>query len=124
MGLDNLAPMSLPTLKVTIVDAAGGQQTYQPHRLNLDCGCLDIRPGRPAYCRGFEHGMMTLDEGGRITTLKVAHGMASLAGDAIHVLCEQVVSTPQTTRSSLTAISFPGQPPVTTTNEHETHYHI
>jgi len=119
--------MSALTLQVTIVDAAGVQQTYHADRLDLDCGCgcLDIRPGRPAFCRGFEHGMLTLDEGGEITMLKVLHGMASLAGDAIHVICEKAVSSPPASPISLTAIPLPDQPPGTTTNNKQAiHYSI
>ena len=119
--------MSFPPLKVTIVDAAGVQQTFHADRLDLDCGCgcLDIRPGRPAFCRGFEQGVMTLDEGGKITTLKVLHGMASLAQDAIHVLCEEAVAALQTPPFSPMADPIPDQPPGTTTNNtQETHYSI
>ncbi len=118
--------MSSVPLKVTIVDAAGVQQTFHADRLDLDCGCgcLDIRPGRPAFCRGFEQAVMTLDEGGKITTLKVLHGMASLAQDAIHVLCEEAYPKKTPPLSPL-AKPLPDQPPETTTNNtQETHYSI
>lgn len=87
--------MSTPTINVTIVDSAGVRQVFEVEHLEIDCGggSVDIRPGKPAFCRGFEHGVFTLDEGGKITTLVVKHGMASLAGDAIHVVCEQAVTT-------------------------------
>ena len=117
--------MSSATLKVTVVDASGVQQMFHPERLDLDCGCgcLDIRPGRPAFCRGFEHGVMTLDEGGKIITLKVLHGMASLAGDVIHVLCEEASPPPSITTPFACGDVIPG-PTTSSYNKQETHYHI
>lgn len=82
--------MSQPTIQVTIVDAAGVQRTFAVGRVDLDCGsgCIDIRPGKPAFCRGFEHGVLKLDDGTSVTTLTVLRGMASLTGDAVNVICE------------------------------------
>lgn len=82
--------MSQPTIQVTIVDATGVQRTFDVGHVDLDCGggCIDIRPGKPAFCRGFDHGVLKLDDGTSVTTLKVIRGMASLNGDAVNVICE------------------------------------
>lgn len=87
--------MSKPTIKVTIVDSAGVQQTFRAAHVDLDCGSsgsIDIRPGKPAFCRDFESGVLTLDDGESVTTLNVVHGMASLSGDTVNVVCEQAIS--------------------------------
>ena len=104
--------MSQPTIHVTIVDAAGTQRTFEVRRTELDCGmgCIDIRPGKPAFCRGFDHGVLTLDDGAEVTTLKITNGMASLTGDAVHVICEQVSDATLEAFPSPLANNSPVQP--------------
>lgn len=82
--------MSTPPIQVTIVDAAGVQQTFSVTRVELDCGsgCIEIRPGKPAFCRGFDHCVLTLDDETTVTTLNVTRGMASLTGNVVQVICE------------------------------------
>lgn len=85
--------MSTPTIHVTIVDSAGERQTFRAGHVDLDwgCGSIDIRPDKPAFCRGFHHGVMTLDNGISVKTLNLINGMASLTGDAVHVICERAI---------------------------------
>ena len=82
-------------IEVVIVDSAGSQQTFCAGHVLLDCGCgcIDIRPGGPAFCRGFEHGTLTVDDGSQLTTVKITRGMASLTGDAVHVTCEAATAS-------------------------------
>ena len=86
--------MSKPVIQVTISDSAGVQQTFTVRHVELHCGCgcIDIRPGQPAFCRGFDHGVLTLDDGTTVTTLDVTKGMASLAGNVVQVICEHATS--------------------------------
>jgi len=115
--------MHPPTIQVTIVDSAGVQQTFQVGHLDLDCGsggCIDVRPGKPAFCRGFERGVLTLDDGTSITTLTVTHGRASLTGDAVHVICEQAVAQSVAGPHSPDASPLPIQPTETEENEQQT----
>jgi hypothetical protein len=86
--------MSQPTIQVTIVDAAGVQRTFAVGHVDLDCGsgCIDIRPGKPAFCRGFEHGVLNLDDGDSVTTVNITRGMASLTGNAVNVICERATT--------------------------------
>lgn len=138
--------MPQASIQVTIVDAAGVQQTFHAGRVELDCGCgcLDIRSGRPSFCRDFDRGVLTLDDGATVTTLNVTRGMASLTGNAVNVICEsaildhqdwgkhpivssracdEVISSPASTLSP-TANSFPAQPAEPKQNKQQIHYHI
>jgi hypothetical protein len=83
--------MSTPTIHVTIVDSAGERQSFRAGHVDLDwgCGSIDLRPGKPAFCRGFHEGVMTLDDGISVKTLNLINGMAALTGDAVHVVCER-----------------------------------
>lgn len=121
-----ISSMSTPTIHVVVVDAAGVRQVFEVGLVDLDCGCgsIDIRPGKPAFCRGFDHGVLTLDEGGKITTLDVTHGMASLEGDAIHVVCEQAATTLPEASISPEAIPCPAQPPASITHKIQTEQNI
>ncbi len=119
--------MSQPTIQVTIVDATGVQRTFDVGHVDLDCGggCIDIRPGKPAFCRGFDSGVLTLDDGLDLTILEVINGMASLSGDAVHVVCERVNDTTPRHLSSLQpANNFPTQPTEATTNKQQTANYI
>ncbi len=110
--------MSKPTIQVTIVDAAGVQQTFRAGHIGLDCGngSIDIQPGKPAFCRDFVSGVLTLDDGVTVTKLNVTHGMASLSGNTVHVVCEQAIARPLEEPLSPPAITFPAQPPGEKTN--------
>ncbi len=138
--------MPTPAIQVTIVDAAGVQQTFKAGRVDLDCGCgcIDIRPGKPAFCRGFDHGVLTLDEGTSVTTIRVTQGMASLAGDAVNVICESAIMDLQdwgehpivaatacdegilipVSTLSPTVNTFPAQPAEPKQSKQHTNYHI
>lgn len=114
--------MPKTTVQVTIVDTAGAQRTFEVGHVGLDCGCgcIDIRPGKPAFCRGFDHGILTLDDGTDFTTLKIVNGMASLSGNAVHVVCERVTdTTPRSFSPSPTVNPFPTQPTEATTNKQQ-----
>ncbi len=82
--------MSERKIEVVIMDGAGVQKRFCSTHVNLDCGCgsIDIHHGRPAFCRGFERGVITLDDGGSVTTVHITGGTAALANDTIHVVCE------------------------------------
>ncbi len=86
--------MLSPTIQVSVVDGSGTKQTFRVERLMLDCGTglIEIRAGEPAFCRGFERGVLTLEEGRSTTTMTITGGMASLTDDAVHVVCEQAVA--------------------------------
>ena len=88
--------MESHTIEVNIVDSLGAKKTFQVERLGLDCGSglIEIRPDEPAFCRGFDRGVLTLDEGGAVTTMTITGGMASLTGKSVHVVCEKAVITP------------------------------
>lgn len=112
--------MSKPTIQVTIVDSAGVQQTFRAGHVDLDCGnsgSIDIRPGKPAFCRDFESGVLTLDDGDSVTTLNVVHGMASLSGDTVNVVCEKATARPPEAPLSPPAIPLPVQMPAATENK-------
>ena len=57
--------MDSPTIQVNIVDSHGTRQTFKVERVGLDCGpgLIEIWPCEPAFCRGFERGVLTLDQG-------------------------------------------------------------
>ncbi len=88
--------MESPTIEVNIVDSLGARQTFQVERLSLDCGSglIEIRPDQPAFCRGFDRGVLTLDAGHALTTMTIIGGMASLTGKSVHVICERAVVSP------------------------------
>jgi len=111
--------MSKPTIQVTIVDSAGVQQTFHAGHVDLDCGCgsIDIQPGKPAFCRDFERGVLTLDDGDTVTTLNVTHGMASLSGNTVHVVCEHAIARSPEAPLSPPAIPLPVQSPAATENK-------
>ena len=90
--------MESHTIAVNIVDSLGAKQTFQVERLGLDCGSglIEIRPDEPAFCRGFERGILTLDDGKTVTTMTITGGMASLTGKFVHVVCEKaIISVPE-----------------------------
>ena len=95
--------MESPTIQVNIVDSQGAKQTFRVERLGLDCGSglIEIRPDEPAFCRGFDRGILTLDQGETITTLTITGGMASLTGHSVHVVCEKAMLSPSGTEGSL-----------------------
>ena len=88
--------MESHTIEVNIVDSLGAKQTFQVDRLGLDCGSglIEIRPDEPAFCRGFDRGVLTLDAGDSVTTMTIIGGMASLTGKSVHVVCEKAVVSP------------------------------
>ena len=88
--------MSVPAIQVTVLDSSGIRQRFSAGLVELDCGggLIEIRPGGPAFCRGFEHGVLVLDDGDSVTTLDILGGMASLTGDAVHVICERATPLP------------------------------
>ena len=79
-----------PQIQINIVDAQGVQQTFRAGRVDLDCGCgcINLRAGGPAFCRGFEHGDLTIDDGETVTKVNITRGMASIACDAVQITCE------------------------------------
>ena len=90
--------MESHTIEVNIVDSLGAKQTFRVERLGLDCGSglIEIRPDQPAFCRGFDRGVLTLDEGDTVTTMTITGGMASLTGKAVHVVCEKaIIASPE-----------------------------
>lgn len=90
------ALMSVPAIQVTVLDSSGVRQRFSAGLVELDCGGgrIEIRPGGPAFCRGFEHGVLVLDDGASVTALDILGGMASLNGDAVHVVCERATPLP------------------------------
>ena len=89
--------MESHTIEVNIVGSLGAKQTFQVERLGLDCGSglMEIRPDEPAFCRGFDRGVLTLDEGDSVTTMTITGGMASLTGKSVHIVCEKaIISSP------------------------------
>ena len=88
--------MESPTIQVNVVDSQGTKQIFRVERLGLDCGSglIEIRPDEPAFCRGFDRGVLTLDQGDTVITLTITGGMASLTGHAVHVVCEKAVISP------------------------------
>lgn len=101
-----------PTIDVTIVDSAGDRQTFRATHLDLECDCgrIDIRPGKPAFCRGFDRGVLTLDDGISVKTVNVISGMAALMGDAVHVICERLFTLPSEEAMARAEQEFPVQP--------------
>ena len=96
-GWCNVVLMESHTIEVNIVDSLGAKQTFQVERLGLDCGSglIEIRPDEPAFFRGFDRGVLTLDEGDTVTTMTITGGMASLTGKSVHVVCEKaIISSP------------------------------
>ena len=85
--------MESHTIEVNIVDSLGTKQTFRVERLGLDCGSglIEIRPDGPAFCRGFDRGVLTLDAGDTVTTMAITGGMASLTGQSVHVICEKAI---------------------------------
>ncbi|MDZ4289137.1 MAG: hypothetical protein U0984_14320, partial [Prosthecobacter sp.] len=114
--------MSSPAINVTIVDALGFQQTFSVRHLELDCGSgsIDIRPGKPAFCRDFDQAALTLDEDAKVTLLKLIHGTASLTGAAVHVICERVETVKPQAPISPKANPCPVKPPAATTKKQQT----
>ena len=108
IGLSGWCKVSLMeshTIEVNIVDSLGAKQTFQVERLGLDCGSglIEIRPDGPAFCRGFDRGVLMLDQGDAVTTKTITGGMASLTGKSVHVVCEKaVISPPRTPNSTST----------------------
>lgn len=89
--------MESHTIEVNIVDSLGAKQTFRVERLGLDCGSglIEIRPDQPAFCRGFDRGVLTIDLGDTVTTMTITGGMASLTGKSVHVVCEKaMISSP------------------------------
>ena len=88
--------MESPTIHVNVDDSHGTQQIFRVERLGLDCGSglIEIRPDEPAFCRGFDRGVLTLDQGDTVITLTITGGMASLTTHAVHVVCEKAVISP------------------------------
>ena len=99
--------MDSPTIQVNIVDSHGTRQTFKVQRVGLDCGAglIEIRPDEPAFCRGFDRGILTLDVGDTVTTVNITGGMASLTGHAVHVVCEKAVRTPSGTADTFDPIT-------------------
>jgi hypothetical protein len=107
------------SIAVTIVDASGAKRSFKADRMGLDCGVghLDVRPGKPAFCRGFEQGVLTLDDGQIVTTLRLKHGMASLNGNAVSIICEAADVLSTTEPFLPPANNCRAQPPATPTND-------
>ena len=101
--------MPTPTIQVIIVDSAGVRQTFNAEHVEFDngSGCIDIRPGKPAFCRDFDGGMLRLDDGTSVTTLNVTRGMASLTGNEVNVVCERATTLPLEPTLSPIATHFP-----------------
>ena len=114
------------SIAVTIVDATGAKRSFLVGRMGLDCGVghLDIRPGKPAFCRGFDLGVLTLDDGQSVTTLQLKHAMASLADNAVSIICEAADTLLPAEPLSLQESECPDQPPATPTDDNKTHYNI
>ena len=101
--------MDSPTIQVNVVDSHGTKQTFRVERLGLDCGSglIEIRPDEPAFCRGFERGVLTLDQGDTVTTMTITGGMASLTGHAVHMICEKAIRAPSGTAGTFDPITPP-----------------
>ena len=101
--------MDSRTIQVNIVDSQGTRQTFKVERLGLDCGSglIEIRPDEPAFCRGFDRGVLTLDQGDTVTTVTITGGMASLTGHAVHVVCEKAVRSPSEAAGTFDPVTPP-----------------
>jgi hypothetical protein len=119
----NDTTMKPDRIHVVITDSKGYRREVEVSAASLDCGCgcVSMRPGRPAYCRPFDNGVLHLEADGEIINLQIQQGTAALTANSLQVLCERATEV----SPSCVAKSFPGQPAEATTNKQQTeHYSI
>jgi len=78
-------------LSIAITDTSGSRRNFQANRASLDCGAgsFEFRAGCPTYCRKFDDAVLTIFDPAGGTMVSLHNCTASLAADALHILCEE-----------------------------------
>lgn len=77
-------------LTIALTDACGAHRRFQANRATLDCGAglLDFKAGCPTFCRKFDNAVLRIFHPMGNTIVSLHNCTASLAADALHILCE------------------------------------
>ena len=77
-------------LTIAVTDASGSHRRFQADRASLDCGVglLEFKAGCPTFCRKFDEAVLTIFHPAGDTIVSLHNCTASLAADALHILCE------------------------------------
>ena len=77
-------------LTIAVTDACGLHRSFQADRASLDCGAglLEFKTGCPTFCRKFDDAVLTIFHPTGDTLVSLHNCTASLAADALHILCE------------------------------------